>query len=84
VGKSCLLLQFTDKRFIPVHDVTIGAEFGARLVDVKKHHVKLQIWDTVRKNNVEICSYDNKGWSRVFRFNYKVILSCSCGCIDSL
>ncbi|KAK9501374.1 hypothetical protein O3M35_012109 [Rhynocoris fuscipes] len=26
VGKSCLLLQFTDKRFQPVHDLTIGVE----------------------------------------------------------
>ncbi|KAE9452792.1 hypothetical protein C3L33_15304, partial [Rhododendron williamsianum] len=26
VGKSCLLLQFTDKRFQPVHDLTIGQE----------------------------------------------------------
>uniref|UniRef100_A0A914RFW7 Uncharacterized protein n=1 Tax=Parascaris equorum TaxID=6256 RepID=A0A914RFW7_PAREQ len=25
VGKSCLLLQFTDKRFQPVHDLTIVA-----------------------------------------------------------
>lgn len=32
VGKSCLLLQFTDKRFRPDHDLTIGVEFGARLV----------------------------------------------------
>ncbi|KAG8384891.1 hypothetical protein BUALT_Bualt04G0166100 [Buddleja alternifolia] len=31
VGKSCLLLQFTDKRFQPVHDLTIGVEFGARM-----------------------------------------------------
>lgn len=29
VGKSCLLLQFTDKRFQPVHDLTIG-KFYAR------------------------------------------------------
>ena len=28
VGKSCLLLQFTDKRFQPVHDLTIGEFFG--------------------------------------------------------
>jgi len=27
VGKSCLLLQFTDKRFQPVHDLTIGKHF---------------------------------------------------------
>ena len=32
VGKSCLLLQFTDKRFQPVHDLTIGAWFLTRYV----------------------------------------------------
>lgn len=48
VGKSCLLLQFTDKRFQPVHDLTIGVEFGARMVTIDNKHIKLQIWDTVR------------------------------------
>ncbi len=46
VGKSCLLLQFTDKRFQPVHDLTIGVEFGSRMVNVNNDIVKLQIWDT--------------------------------------
>jgi Ras-related protein Rab-2A len=48
VGKSCLLLQFTDKRFQPVHDLTIGVEFGARMIKVADNTVpvKLQIWDT--------------------------------------
>uniref|UniRef100_A0A1I8HSW7 RAB2A, member RAS oncogene family n=1 Tax=Macrostomum lignano TaxID=282301 RepID=A0A1I8HSW7_9PLAT len=54
VGKSCLLLQFTDKRFQPVHDVTIvvnyahiqGVEFGARMITIDGKQVKLQIWDT--------------------------------------
>jgi len=46
VGKSCLLLQFTDKRFQPVHDLTIGVEFGARMVNIDNKQVKLQIWDT--------------------------------------
>lgn len=46
VGKSCLLLQFTDKRFQPVHDLTIGVEFGARLIPIDNHQIKLQIWDT--------------------------------------
>jgi len=46
VGKSCLLLQFTDKRFQPVHDLTIGVEFGARMVTIDSKQVKLQIWDT--------------------------------------
>ncbi|KAG5561021.1 hypothetical protein RHGRI_004146 [Rhododendron griersonianum] len=47
VGKSCLLLQFTDKRFQPVHDLTIGVEFGARMITIENKPVKLQIWDTV-------------------------------------
>merc|ERR1712063_239660 len=46
VGKSCLLLQFTDKRFQPVHDLTIGVEFGARMISVENKQIKLQIWDT--------------------------------------
>lgn len=48
VGKSCLLLQFTDKRFQPVHDLTIGVEFGARMISIDGKQIKLQIWDTVR------------------------------------
>ncbi len=47
VGKSCLLLQFTDKRFRPVHDLTIGVEFGTHTVTVDDKKIKLQIWDTV-------------------------------------
>jgi len=46
VGKSCLLLQFTDKRFRADHDLTIGVEFGARLVTIDNKQIKLQIWDT--------------------------------------
>ncbi len=42
------MLQFTDKRFQPVHDLTIGVEFGARLITIDNNQIKLQIWDTVR------------------------------------
>ena len=46
VGKSCLLLQFTDKRFQPIHDLTIGVEFGGKIISVGGKDIKLQIWDT--------------------------------------
>ncbi|KAK9927624.1 hypothetical protein M0R45_024800 [Rubus argutus] len=46
VGKSCLLLQFTDKRFRPVHDITIGVEFGTRIVTIEGKPIKLHMWDT--------------------------------------
>jgi Ras-related protein Rab-2A len=46
VGKSCALLQFTDERFQPVHDLTIGVEFGAKMITIENRQIKLQIWDT--------------------------------------
>ena len=46
VGKSCILLQFTDKRFKSTHDLTIGVEFGSRTVQINDKAIKLQIWDT--------------------------------------
>jgi Ras-related protein Rab-2A len=52
VGKSCLLLQFTDKRFKATHDLTIGVEFGSRTIPIKDQHVKLQIWDTVSEKSL--------------------------------
>ena len=48
VGKSCLLLQFIDRRFRQKHEVTIGVEFGAKMITVGDTNIKLQIWDTVR------------------------------------
>ena len=46
VGKSCLLLQFVDRRFSSVHDLTIGVDFGSRIIDINNEKIKLQIWDT--------------------------------------
>ena len=36
-----------DKRFQPVHDLTIEVEFGARIITIGNKPIKLQIWDTV-------------------------------------
>jgi Ras-related protein Rab-2A len=46
VGKSCLLLQFTDHRFRNDHDLTIGVEFGCSFLTIKDRPLKMQIWDT--------------------------------------
>ncbi|XP_010434712.1 PREDICTED: ras-related protein RABB1a [Camelina sativa] len=46
VGKSCLLLKFTNKEFQAVHDLTIGVEFGAKMITIDNKPIKLQIWDT--------------------------------------
>ena len=46
VGKSCLLLRFSEDRFNENHDVTIGVEFGTRTLKIDDQAIKLQIWDT--------------------------------------
>lgn len=51
VGKSSLLLQFTDKRFMHTYHITIGVEFGTKTIIVKGTTIKLQIWDTAGQEN---------------------------------
>lgn len=34
VGKSCLVLQFTDKRVRKEHEVTVGVEFGSKSIEI--------------------------------------------------
>ena len=46
VGKSCILLQFTDHKFRHQHELTIGVEFGGKNIQVKDKTIKIQIWDT--------------------------------------
>ncbi|XKL69412.1 hypothetical protein PGB90_007181 [Kerria lacca] len=46
VGKSCLLHQFTEKKFMSDCPHTIGVEFGTRIIEVCGQQIKLQIWDT--------------------------------------
>ena len=46
VGKSCLLLQFTDHKFRHQHELTIGVEFGGKTIEVKNKNIKIQIRDT--------------------------------------
>ena len=46
VGKSCILLRFSENTFNEQHNVTIGVEFGSKQVEIGSTSVKLQIWDT--------------------------------------
>ena len=46
VGKSCLLLRFSDDQFTTSFITTIGIDFKIRTVDLDGSRVKLQIWDT--------------------------------------
>ncbi|CAL9109619.1 unnamed protein product, partial [Musa acuminata var. zebrina] len=46
VGKSSLLLQFTEKRFQPANGSTTNVEFAAKMITINDEPIKLKIWDT--------------------------------------
>jgi Ras-related protein Rab-2A len=48
VGKSSLLVQLTDQRFLAEPDPTIGVEFGSYVVTIDEtgEKIKCQCWDT--------------------------------------
>ena len=46
VGKSCLLMQFTDGLFKESHEATIGVDFGSQIIPIEGVPIKIQIWDT--------------------------------------
>ena len=44
---SCLHAWLAPWNLVQVHDLTIGVEFGARMINIEGKQIKLQIWDTV-------------------------------------
>ena len=46
VGKTCLLLRFTDDSFTANHLTTIGIDFKIKIITIENKLIKLQIWDT--------------------------------------
>ncbi|KAJ3611804.1 hypothetical protein NHX12_021818 [Muraenolepis orangiensis] len=47
VGKSSLLLRFTDDTFDPDQTATIGVDFKVKTISVDGNKAKLAIWDTL-------------------------------------
>jgi len=46
VGKSCLLLRFSEDSFTQTFITTIGIDFKIKNVTINGQKVKMQIWDT--------------------------------------
>lgn len=46
VGKSSLLRQFTEGKYLEFSDPTVGVDFHAKVVKVDGNPLKLQLWDT--------------------------------------
>ncbi len=46
VGKTSMLLKYTENRFPEAHIATIGVEFKVKIIETDKYKVQLNIWDT--------------------------------------
>lgn len=44
VGKSCILLRFSDQAFTDSYISTIGVDFKIRTIETEGKLIKLQIW----------------------------------------
>eukprot|EP01091_Cochliopodium_minus_P000818 TRINITY_DN10724_c0_g1_i1.p1 TRINITY_DN10724_c0_g1~~TRINITY_DN10724_c0_g1_i1.p1 ORF type:complete len:198 (-),score=36.76 TRINITY_DN10724_c0_g1_i1:107-700(-) len=46
VGKSCLLLRYTEGSYTDSYISTIGVDFKTKLIEVNSKRIKLECWDT--------------------------------------
>lgn len=54
VGKSSVLIRFTDDRFSKDYITTIGVDFKFRSFKLKNQNYKLQIWDTAGQERYQV------------------------------
>jgi Ras-related protein Rab-8A len=60
VGKTCILVRFSEDAFNSTFISTIGIDFKIRTVDIEGKKIKLQIWDTAgqeRFRSIMTCYY---------------------------
>ena len=46
VGKTNIVLRFTEDTYKNCHTATIGVDFKVKVLDVDNTKIKLQVWDT--------------------------------------
>jgi small GTP-binding protein len=46
VGKTCILLRYSDDKFMKNHLTTIGIDYKAKVINLSGKSIKLKIWDT--------------------------------------
>ena len=46
VGKTNLILRFTENKFTEAHQLTLAVEFGSKNVKIEDKNYRIQIWDT--------------------------------------
>ena len=56
VGKSSLLLRYSDDTFIENHIPTIGVDFKIRTIVLEGKTIKVQMWDTAGQERFKAIS----------------------------
>ena len=46
VGKTSILLNYTENKFVKSHLATIGIDYKIKSLEIDNHNIKLKIWDT--------------------------------------
>lgn len=46
VGKSSILCRYVNNKFRDITDITIGVDFGVKIITINDVPIKLHIWDT--------------------------------------
>ncbi|CAL5334673.1 unnamed protein product [Camellia sinensis] len=64
VGKSCLLLRFSDDSFTTSFITTIGIDFKLRTIELDGKRIKLQIWDTAGQERFRTITTGTSFWVR--------------------
>ena len=57
VGKSCILLRYSDDSFSSSYVTTIGIDFKMKRLKVNDVDLKLQIWDTAGQERFRTITY---------------------------
>ncbi|KAK8892631.1 hypothetical protein M9Y10_029870 [Tritrichomonas musculus] len=56
VGKSCLILRYTDNKYQETYVSTIGVDFKTKRIDIDGKQIKLLIWDTAGQERFRLIS----------------------------
>ena len=57
VGKTAILLRFSDDSFSPNFISTIGIDFRIKTIEIRGKKIKLQIWDTAGQVRIKFTYY---------------------------
>jgi small GTP-binding protein len=72
VGKTNILLRFTEDNYRMLHNSTIGVDFKIKTVNVNNKRVKLTLWDTAGQDRFRTITSNYYKGSDAVIFTYSI------------